>query len=171
MNRKLMLIGSILCITACSSDNSDVESGNEIMDLNSDGKMDVFYEYDNSGYFELVNRNFDERIDESHRYDENNKLVSSKIDNDFDGYLETRVIYKYESVERIAVDIDNDNLYEIFYFYKSGTLENAIKYYQDDAGNKIGKISFKYGYPIGEELVESTSIDKMEFQNLGKLEN
>lgn len=171
MNKKLILITSIFFITGCFFEDNTVSHTDDIMDLNSDGKKDVFYEYDNSGYNELVDRNFDERIDESHRYDKKNKLISSKIDANFDGYLETRIIYKYESIEKIAVDIDRDNLYEIFYFYESGTLKNAIKYHPDDGRNQIGKINFKFGYPDGPEIIEVTVMDKTAFQKLGGLEN
>lgn len=171
MNQKLILFACILWLTGCSFDKETDSSDDQIMDLNSDGTKDVFYEYDSSGYHELVDRNFDGKVDESHRYDGKNKLVSSKIDDDLDGFLETKIIYKYESPEKVAVDTDNDNLYEIFYFYESGTLVNAIKYYQTDDGNKIGKIDFKFGYPTGEESVEITDMDESAFQKLGKLEN
>ena len=155
---------------ACSKQSTD-EQNNAILDLNSDGKKDIFYEFDDSGSYELVDRNFDGKVDESHHYDNENRLLSSKLDDDLDGYLETKVIYKYETIEKMAVDSDNDNLYEIFYFYKSGTLENAIKYYQEEGVNKIGKVNFKFGYPIGEEIIEITNMTKVEFQKLGKIEN
>ena len=77
----------------CSREGQKVED-EFIMDLNSDGTKDVFYEFDDSGYFELVDRNFDGRVDESIRYDKDNIILSSKIDEDFDGYLETKIYYK-----------------------------------------------------------------------------
>lgn len=168
MNIRLLAIISLLCLSSCSSERQTDDS---VMDLNSDGTTDVFYEYDSSGYYELVDRNFDGRVDESHRYDAQNKITSSKIDEDFDGYLETKISYKFESIERIAVDTDGDKLYEIFHFYKSGSLENSIRFYQENSDTKIGKISFKFGYPNGGEVIEVVTIDKAEFQKIGENKN
>ena len=63
------------------------QSVRDFKDLNGDGKQDVFYQYEENGYFELTDTNFDGKIDISVFYDNNDKIVSSRQDDDFDGYF------------------------------------------------------------------------------------
>lgn len=158
-----LLIFLITLFSLKGCDNSLVfEQSSSLYDLNGDGIIDITYEKDDSGYFEFVDRNFDGKIDESHYYDRSDIIIFSKIDDDFDGRLETNVFYKEGSVYRVAVDVDNDGLYEIFYFYNFGTLSESLRFYEED-GNKIEKVIFKFGYPEKIETLSDSQVSKSDF--------
>ena len=163
-------VGVISILYGCgeSDDPTYTESQYLNLDLNSDGTIDVFYEYDEKGSYELVDRNFDTKIDESHRYDLDSRIVKSKIDNDFDGVLETIIEYRNGSIFKVKVDTNRDFTVDTVYQYKDGTLISGEKYYEKgehDEYARIGVVAFKFGYPVSPETVNKTSLNLEEFVN------
>ena len=160
-----------LILTNCSSNkyedkNDNYESLEYLYDLNKDGTKDIYYEYSlDNGYYQLTDRNFDGRIDQSHHYNNKDKILKSRIDDDFDGYLETEVLYDKGSINQVYVDSNNNGFRDIFFFYESGTLIKSIKYYASYEGEKaLGTISYKLGHP-SKEKIEKTNISEEQFES------
>lgn len=145
-----------VCPVFASSDFEDFQ------DLNGDGRQDIFYEYEDDGYFELIDTNFDGRVDVSFRYSNQDEIVSSKSDENFDGILETTSIYKDGSIFRSWVDLNNDGYGNIFYFFNYGVLTSSERFYKKSKGDEIGKIKYRFGYP-SEEVIEKTFLSPQEF--------
>ena len=154
-----------MLIAGCSSSKVDRALADGFFDKNEDGTPDVFYEYVDDGYYELVDSNFDGNVDESNKYNSNHILVSQKLDQNFDGHLETEVIYEKGMASKERVDVNKDGVYEIVFLYESGQLSKSFKYYsQENARNMIGSVTFDYGYPSEEQLSE-TDKSVSEFAN------
>ena len=62
------------------------------IDRNGDGKPDFFIELEDEFTYELYDRNFDGKVDESWKYNSKDELVSGKVDENLDGILETQYI-------------------------------------------------------------------------------
>lgn len=137
-------------------------------DLNEDGTDDIGYQDQANGYYyQLIDRNFDRQIDESHYYDINDKIVESRIDDNLDGDLESVFFYDKGSVQLVSIDSNDDGLRDIFGFYESGTLVRGTRYYPNHDGKPaIGTILYETGYP-SEELVLDTELSQQEFEAQG----
>lgn len=148
----LCFIYSIAVFGACpaNSENSDIE----IIDLNGDGVEDVFIEYDDSGYYQLTDRNFDGRIDESSRYTLDHYVVSGSSDDNFDGIFETTIEYEHSLVTRVLVDTNNNQLIDLVHFYKDGLIVSSEKYISENSNNNekmTEQVALKFEYPISIE--------------------
>lgn len=164
--RVKLVVLSAFILLSCGQSAQQSTQDDTSLDLNSDGKVDVHYEYGNSSYIELVDRNFDTVADESHKFGLDNKIIKSKFDDDFDGKAETTSFYKDGTNYLSLVDEDVDGEPDLFFVYKSGVLKYAEKYYErTDTGSqsKVGRVEFKFGYPISEEKFKKTSLTKEEF--------
>lgn len=152
MKFKLYLI-TIICLL-CMCHGYTTEGYEPTLDLNRDGIMDVSYEFEGDFYYEFIDRNFDGKIDESHKYTKNHILVSSKIDEDKNGILETSVIYKDTNYKRSYVDENYDGLFEYLFLYDNGVLNCGFRVRSIDTKGvaKLGFVSFKFGYPMGDEV-------------------
>lgn len=139
-----------------TADESGFSADRSFLDLNRDGIEDVFYEQTASGYYEFVDSNFDGKVDESHQFSSDDAIVRSKVDSDFDGLLETTIVYYQGSAYLSAVDANSDGLYDIFFFYNYGTLVKAIRLYTSASdSNKVGETMFRFGYPAAETLSDT----------------
>ncbi|MDO6424914.1 hypothetical protein [Saccharophagus degradans] len=96
-----------------------------IRDLNEDGIDDLSYEFTLDGYYEFVDANFDGVVDQTHKYDDKGVLISSKYDDDFDGVLETKVVYQFTVPYRTYVDTNKNGLIDLVFFYESGVLNHS----------------------------------------------
>jgi len=140
----------------------------EFIDLNNDGVADVYYEYEDDGYYELMDRNFDGRIDQMSRYSLEHYLESAKSDDDFDGFLETKIIYKDSLMAAVLVDTDNNQLVDVFLIYENDLIKSGEKYYKQDGNDytpNIGKIEYEFGYPSGKENLVTTNLTEKDFHN------
>lgn len=128
-------------------------------DLNNDGENDIFYEYTEEGYYELIDYNFDGKVDQAHFFNNEGNLVSSKIDQNFDGYLETKTYYRMGSPLLTVVDIANDKLYDIYFKYEDGILmfsEKHIKPSSETNLTYVERATYEYDHAIsvGRKLVD-----------------
>lgn len=135
------------------------------LDLNNDGKQDIFYEYGEEFYYELIDNNFDGKIDQSSKYDKNDILVSSNTDDNFDGYLETTSLFKEGSLKYVLVDRHRSGKTDVVFYYDHGVIVKANRFYLGTDGKyKIGEVKFEYyGYPIGKENIVSSNATMAEF--------
>lgn len=136
------------------------------LDINGDGVKDVFYEYDKNGYYELVDRNLDGNIDESVRYNSDDKIDSSRLDDNYDGILETSVFFINGIVSLVKVDVDANGIDDLVFFYENGALVAAKKYYVHGVLGEdayVGSFSFYFGYPVGVEEIKKTEFSESEF--------
>ena len=164
---KLMFLLISVCVGGAFADTDDAFDPG--LDLNADGKRDIFYEKGDDGYyFELLDTNFDGKVDESNKYDGTNRIVSSRLDQNNDGYLETGIIYKNGSVIKSTVDADYDFKVDMVFYYEAGHVICGVKFYSAATAsdkNQIGRIKFKFGYPIENERLISAQISKDDFDN------
>lgn len=136
-------------------------------DLNLDGRADIFYEQDGPILYELTDKNFDGKIDESMQYSMDTEiLMGGKIDENFDGYLETKVIAMNGIVSKVLVDSNSNEIFDMCFQYDHGVLERAFRFYpqhEQTTGSNIGSISFTFGYPLNAEQVEHSLLDEQMF--------
>jgi len=156
-----------LILLGCKSANNDDSDDMSLLDINNDGVIDVFYEYqsDNS-YYELIDGNFDGQVDQSHYYDNQDQILSSKLDDDFDGVLETTVAYRYSFVSGVLVDRNQDAKVDIIFYYEDSVLVKADKYYEFSRISEtpeVGVVRYQFGYPIGDEKRSKTVMSAEEF--------
>lgn len=146
----LMLLVSISCQAKEFADDAD----KGLFDKNGDGVQDIFYEYLNDGsYIELVDSDYDGKVDQSCTYDSNDTIAKCMFDQDKDGVKETTVEYLVGNTLREGVDANNDGQYELIFLYELGVLKEAYRY--DEKGNSIGSVSFEFGYPSSEKKVKT----------------
>jgi len=164
-----LLIATILLacsslMVSCGLDDESLDSEANL-DLNNDGVLDVFYEYENDKFYELVDRNFDKKIDESHYFDSNARIIRSKTDENFDGILETDIEYEDGSISRVLVDSDNDGIIDLIFSYRHGVLLSGFRFYHGEGGepSKIGVTRFSFGYPSSVETKHTVDLSAKEF--------
>lgn len=158
-----ILVFGFSLIAGCDAEHNLKEKTSSLYDLNEDGIDDITYESTIDGYYEFVDRNFDGKVDESHHYGNDDKIIKSKIDENFDGYLETEIFYEKGSPCFSSVDSNIDELRDIFFLYRSGTLIKGSKYYIDSEGKQaIRTVEFKFGFPSKEPVVK-TNLSRKQF--------
>lgn len=136
----------------------------EEIDRNGDGQPDLYIKVEGDFYYELYDRNFDGKVDESWKYDSSDKLVSGKVDENLDGILETQYISKGYSLNKVFSDSDGNGVFDIYTKLDRGVMVYSEKYYRVDQQVKIGKVEYEYGYPTGPEVFSETTISEGEFQ-------
>ncbi|NKB33808.1 MAG: hypothetical protein GKR91_11985 [Pseudomonadales bacterium] len=163
-------------VSSCSNDsgNSDIDistqletDSSQLFDLNNDGVLDVFYEFPGDEYYELVDRNFDTRVDESSRFSLDDILVSRRIDSNFDGFLETEIFYELGTANKITVDSDNNQLIDIVFTLEFGEILFAERFSDSQQEiSEITKVLFEFGFPSGEPEITTTTLTASEFSEL-----
>jgi len=135
-----------------------------LYDKNKDGIVDVWYEYFKDGrYIELVDSNYDSKVDQRCIYNSNNTLEHCSYDQNFDDYEETWVKYEEGQAVQEVVDIDRNQLFEIVFNYRSGILSEGFRYYSSKANvSQVGHVKFEFGYPLKEEI-KNTTLTESEF--------
>jgi len=160
--KNTILILTILVSFSCLAGDPENKQAEGLFDKNQDGVIDIFYEYFEDGtYIELVDSNYDGEVDTRCRYDANDTLTRCSYDQDFNKRFETVVEYEFGAAYREGVDVNNNQLYEIVFYYKSGVLFEGLKYYENQKGQrKIGNVKFNLGYPSEEEFTQTEFSEK-----------
>ncbi|MCO4775593.1 MAG: hypothetical protein KC446_06170 [Flavobacteriales bacterium] len=137
-------------------------------DRNGDGKSDLFIEYEDGFVYELYDRDFDGKVDESWKYDSNDILISGRVDDDLDGILETEYIYKDHSLDKMFSDTNGNLISDVYTKLNRGVAVYSEKYYSSKEGSRIGRVEYSFGYPDGPEKLVKTLISESEFENIRK---
>jgi len=138
------------------------------IDRNGDGQPDLFIELDGDFSYELYDRDFDGKVDESWKYDSNDELVSGKVDENLDGILETQYISKDYSLDKVFSDTNGNGIFDVYTKLDRGVMDYSEKYYGSTQQTRIGKVQYEYGYPTGPEVFSETTISEVEFQESRK---
>jgi|GEM_PF-6894226 len=156
--KKIIFLAALsLIFIGCRENPIDFDGvDSSFLDNNRDGVDDVSYEITENGYFQLIDRNFDTKMDESVFFGKDELPIKSKSDDDFDGYMETQTVFKDGLPEASVVDVDLDGKYDLFFQYRHGVLLYAEQFILNDSGknHKIKRITFKYYFPIKEEFID-----------------
>ncbi len=159
---KLLFLTLFLVASECHSEGLEYET---LVDLNGDGIADIKYEYDKTGYYELIDRNFDGKVDESLRYSLDHYLLSGTSDDDFDGVFETRLVVENSLISSVLVDTNNNQIVDLVFRYKNSLVQTAEKYSIEYGTPVVARISYEFGYPVSHEKVEPSSMTELEFQH------
>ncbi|MBD3647014.1 MAG: hypothetical protein HUJ31_06065 [Pseudomonadales bacterium] len=172
--RRLFYLFLIVVVSGCSAEEaphrSEIqESSSQGRDLNSDGHDDIFYEEDEMILYELLDKNFDGKIDESMQYSKKTDvLIGGKIDEDFDGYLETTLIAIDGIVSKALVDSNSNQVFDICFEYNHGVLDRAFRFHaqQEQSESRVSRVSFRFGYPKANEDMQPAMINEQDFHNI-----
>ncbi|MCR9055122.1 MAG: hypothetical protein NXI26_24965 [bacterium] len=137
-------------------------------DVNDDGNPDVFYDYDVDllpGYFELTDRNFDGKIDESTYFSGEHTAQYGRADNDFNGQMDTVIEYKHQSISNKWIDRDENRVIDTWLNYRNGELAKAKRYYpkSESSPSSVGTVVFQFSYPAIEQI-ETSTLTEIEFE-------
>ncbi|MGL6159459.1 hypothetical protein [Microbulbifer sp.] len=159
--RGLRFLLCFICVFGSFSCVKDTEVGGSVdssmLDLNGDGVPDISYEDADDGYYEFVDRNFDGRVDVSNYYGKDDKVVSSKLDDNFDGTLETKTIYKNGSPVATAVDVTCNGLADILFVYEFDVIEFSENFNLVGPGASKGSIErviYRFGLPVEKKILD-----------------
>lgn len=146
---------------------TEVEKIDGVLDKNRDGIQDVFYEYAaDDTYRELVDSDYDGKVDEFCDFDSNDTVTSCTFDQDRNGISDTFVEYEDGNAVREGISINGDKAYEIIFVYDSGVLQQGYRFYERDGADKeIGVTKFEFGYP-STEVRSKTKLSRSEFSKL-----
>ena len=134
-------------------------------DYNFDGIPDVYFEYYEHSYIQLIDRNFDGKPDERYEYDlVTDFILDGRLDNNFDGIFETQIVMSQGVVQFEFVDSDNDSMIDIVSSFKDGVLKELQKYAQNSKtkSNSLEIYFFEFGAPVLKEI-NVTKTSKIEF--------
>lgn len=183
MRKVALFCGLLLHLSGCSSESADLDEELDQLraeveqlqfdslpvdelDRNGDGQSDLFCREEGQYFYELVDNNFDGSIDESWKYDQDDVLVSGRVDENFDGILETELVYKEFLLHRVFSDTDANGVIDLASEFKTGEVSFSERFYGFPHGNRIGRVEFSYGYPSGPEELRETKLSEEEFQDL-----
>jgi hypothetical protein len=155
-----MAIFSLTLLAGANTNSAADTPCTDCADLNRDSKIDARFEYDDTGYYQLTDRNFDGRMDESTRYDLDHIVVSGSGDDNFDGIFETSVEYLNGFLSRVLVDTNNNKLIDLVHIYKDGLIVSSERFVlkrASDASPTLIKIHYNFGFPISEDVVPATT--------------
>nr|WP_010132120.1 hypothetical protein [Microbulbifer agarilyticus] len=153
----LLLIFTIFlasALTGCEEGGSQ-DFDIAVLDLNGDGVADISYEESADGYFEFVDRNFDGRVDVSSFYGTDDKIVSSMLDDNFDGFLETKTWYAHGNPTVSVVDENCDGTVDILFVYENGVVRRSEKYVvtEGSSDGEIVQFEYEFGYPVSRTVI------------------
>jgi len=141
----------------------DSNSGyNQAFDFNQDGIDDVHYERAEDGhYYEISDRNFDSKFDESIQFDERNLAVTARRDDNFDGRLDTAVEYQNAYVRRTLTDTNENWLFDAATYYKGGLpVSSKFLEFADSGELTIRIVRYEFGLPAQSELTPYTESEE-----------
>ena len=179
-NRISLFICTLLSmlVVACDGPGKTEVTDAEAVDLNGDGTVDIRFENEADGYYQLTDRNFDGRVDESIRYDLEHFALSGKSDDDFDGIFETTIEFDNSLISRLLVDTNANQIVDLVHLYQNSLLERSIRYTyneENDGTSVTATVSYKFGFPRGEVKRSARQMSEMEFgeqyQGLTQSEN
>ena len=159
------LLTLTIATAGCREQGFEVDT---FIDLNGDGIVDVRIEYDENGYYQLTDRNFDGKVDESMRYSLDHYLLSGTSDDDFDGMFETSIEFEHSLISVVLVDTNNNQIVDIVQKYKHGLIHSSNRYYFNEGSSMIGWVYYQFGYPAEPEVIEPSSMSEHQFQQAAR---
>ena len=115
----------------------------------------------NGKYYDIIDKNSDSVVDEYVVTDGMGKIFIAKVDSDFDGTFETSVKYFGDVVSNIYVDSNQNGINDIVDVIEHGEILSSERYYES---GHIGKVEYKFGYPVGNEVLVKTDLTEEEFE-------
>lgn len=118
------------------------------LDLNRDGKQDVWYEVESGKEYELIDSNFDGKIDVSNLLDKHGGIVLTRYDQDFNGSLESTDYFESGRLTKTLVRDDSLKDINIIFFYLENSFSCAVKLL--DRGSNVmtvERVLFDFNYP------------------------
>lgn len=107
-------------LASCEGGGGRRDSG---MDVNGDGTPDIRRVYEGSTEVcREVDLNFDGRKDVFHYYDERGQQVRLEDDLDFDGRIDQITFFRGGAVKRRELDTNFDNRFDTWEFYENGRI-------------------------------------------------
>ncbi|MEM7101110.1 MAG: hypothetical protein AAF541_22810 [Pseudomonadota bacterium] len=158
MDNKLFV--AIILLSIFGGCSKGVPSQAVNMDLNSDGKDDVFYESaedGSTGYYELSDRNFDGSVDQTVFFDSQNKPIFARLDNNFDERLDSVVTYENYNITRVLIDTNANWIFDSEIKYDQGVMASSTHF--ESHTNKLTEYKYKFGLPY---LSRNMEIEKTE---------
>lgn len=155
-----------ILVVACDAPVRTEVTDPEGVDLNGDGTIDIQFENEADGYYQLTDRNFDGRVDESIKYDLEHFALSGKSDDDFDGIFETTIKFDNSLTSSLLVDTNANQIVDLVHLYQHGLLERSIRYTYNEENDGTGvttTVSYEFGFPRGEVKRSTSQMSEMEF--------
>lgn len=140
----------------------------EKIDRNGDGQPDLFIEVEGGFIYELYDRDFDGKVDESWKYNSSDELISGKVDENLDGIMETLYLSKDHSIDKVYSDTNGNGIFDVYTKLDRGVMIYSEKYYGSNEIPKIGKVYYEFGYPKNPEVFTETDISELDFQEARK---
>jgi len=109
------------------------------LDQNEDGRDDLTFFYRvgaQLAYKSEADRNFDGAIDETYHYDAAGVVTSRENDDDFDGFVESRTIYRAGNPVRTDVDRNRNGVTDLQLYYT-----NAVVSREEIHDNLTGRVA------------------------------
>jgi hypothetical protein len=166
MRKSIVLVLTGVCSLYYSSYTFSCESVNFQKQGDKNYKQNnPSLESEQGGYKQLIDKNRDSICDEIHMYNFEDEIILSIYDENFDGYMETVIVYIRQSIHRVYTDSNANGYDDIVQFYESGVLKHAERYYSASEKNKarLGKVEFFYSYPVESEQIEDANLSEKEF--------
>ncbi|MCD6120518.1 MAG: hypothetical protein J7K04_01615 [Spirochaetales bacterium] len=122
-----IILGVLLIFSAvCAASASSLYTADE----NKDGKPDQWYNMDSKTVRHLeADRNFDGKVDYIADFNEKGKMVSQKLDYNYDGVMDDFYYYKDGVLEKQEIDSNYDTKIDIWIYLYKGVY---IKKYEKD---------------------------------------
>lgn len=122
-------------------------------DHNGDHRPDTWYHY-NRGQLERIrkDRNFDGEADALWQYGPESSRGEARLDQDFDGRRETRLIFENDLPHSREIDLDGNGVTDISERYRDGVLHER-RYHHPDSGRVVKRTRYRAGVlPLEAEL-------------------
>lgn len=147
-------------LMSCSPEGEDSST----IDRNQDGRADVWFESDIEFVYELVDRNFDGRVDETVGFNLSDQAEVGKRDDDFDSVLETIVEFSDEYELARYIDSDKNKLIDRKIVFESGVV---VKGYRFDFDKNVSQeITYKFGLPVTEKEMHNGPTTEFSFHKM-----
>lgn len=124
-----------------------IDSAEVAYDDNGDGVPDgrLYYRVGASSAHKLEDdNNFDGAIDERARYNDRGTLVRQELDQDFDGFFETLVVYEDGNIVRWDIDTDKNGVADMVFHYRLGVMRRAE--YLDGGVGRVARVEYFNGF-------------------------
>ncbi|MDH5432899.1 MAG: hypothetical protein OEY19_03075 [Gammaproteobacteria bacterium] len=115
----------------------------------------------NGMLYDIIDKNKDLKVDEYIVSDYAGNILIVKVDDDFNGFFETSITYVGDIVSGIYVDSNENGINDIVDEIKFGVVFSSEQYYES---GHIGKFEYKFGYPVGNELLTRTDMTEEAFE-------
>ncbi|MEL7536201.1 MAG: hypothetical protein AAFM91_03975 [Pseudomonadota bacterium] len=155
----------LVCCAMALSLSARADDHESFLDLNGDGKDDIWYEYKQTSYTEFVDRNYDGKADMRTLIDSTAHWpLLTFSDDDFDGVFETRWDYQNSVVSALTTDANGDGCLDIVHFYQYGSVVRSEKIERVDDKDEWMRsyVDYEYEFPT-RTRTEVLSMDPCDF--------